>query len=81
MEEFTHKNWSLTRKSQSDINKTIRKAGEDATFDSNVKGLPSEIIEIIGRLKYRYSYGENVLQHSVEVANFSALMAEEIGAM
>ena len=71
---------SLTRKAQSEINKTIRKAGEDATFDSNVKGLPSEIIEIIGRLKYRYSYGENVLQHSVEVANFSALMAEEIGA-
>ena len=58
----------------------LLKAGEDATFDSNVKGLPSEIIEIIGRLKYRYSYGENVLQHSVEVANFSALMAEEIGA-
>ena len=71
---------SLTKKAQSEINKTIKKAGEDATFDSNVKGLPSEIIEIIGRLKYRYSYGENVLQHSVEVANFSALMAEEIGA-
>jgi len=71
---------SITKKAQAEINKTIKKAGEDATFDSNVKGLPSEIIEIIGRLKYRYSYGENVLQHSVEVANFSALMAEEIGA-
>ena len=71
---------SLTKKAQGEIDKTIKKAGEDATFDSNVKGLPSEIIEIIGRLKYRYSYGENVLQHSVEVANFSALMAEEIGA-
>ena len=71
---------SITKKVQAEINKTIKKAGEDATFDSNVKGLPSEIIEIIGRLKYRYSYGENVLQHSVEVANFSALMAEEIGA-
>jgi len=71
---------SLAKKAQGEIDKTIKKAGEDATFDSNVKGLPSEIIEIIGRLKYRYSYGENVLQHSVEVANFSALMAEEIGA-
>ena len=71
---------SLTKKAQGEINKTIKKAGEDATFDSNVKGLPSEIIEIIGRLNYRYSYGENVLQHSIEVANFSALMAEEIGA-
>ena len=71
---------SSTKKVQGEIDKTIKKAGEDATFDSNVKGLPSEIIEIIGRLKYRYSYGENVLQHSVEVANFSALMAEEIGA-
>ena len=71
---------SITKKTQNEIDKTIRKAGEDATFESNVKGLPSEIIEIIGRLKYRYSYGENVLQHSIEVANFSALMAEEIGA-
>ena len=71
---------SITKKVQSEISKTIRKAGENATFESNVKGLPSEIVEIIGRLKYRYSYGENVLQHSVEVANFSALMAEEIGA-
>ena len=71
---------SITRKSQSEIDKTIRKAGEDATFESNIKGLPPELVEIIGRLKFRYSYGENVLQHSVEVANFSALMAEEIGA-
>ena len=71
---------SVTKKSQSDIGKTIRKAGEDATFESNIKGLPPELIEIVGRLKFRYSYGENVLQHSVEVANFSALIAEEIGA-
>ena len=71
---------SITRKSQSEIDKTIRKAGEEATFESNIKGLPPELVEIIGRLKFRYSYGENVLQHSVEVANFSALMAEEIGA-
>ena len=71
---------SVTKKSQSDISKTIRKAGEDATFESNIKGLPPELIEIVGRLKFRYSYGENVLQHSVEVANFSALIAEEIGA-
>ncbi len=71
---------SITRKSQNDISKTIRKAGEDATFESNIKGLPSELIEIVGRLKFRYSYGENVLQHSIEVANFSALIAEEIGA-
>ena len=71
---------SVTKKSQSDIGKTIRKAGEDAIFESNVKGLPPELIEIVGKLKFRYSYGENVLQHSVEVANFSALIAEEIGA-
>ena len=71
---------SVTKKSQSDIGKTIRKAGEDATFESNIKGLPPELIEIVGKLKFRYSYGENVLQHSVEVANFSALIAEEIGA-
>ena len=71
---------SISEKSRKDINKTIRKAGEDATFESNVKGLHPEIVNMMGRLKYRYSYGENVLQHSIEVAHLGALMANEIGA-
>jgi len=71
---------SISEKSRKDINKTIRKAGEDATFESYVKGLHPEIVNMMGRLKYRYSYGENVLQHSIEVAHLGALMANEIGA-
>ncbi len=71
---------SISEKSRKEINKTIRKAGEDATFESYVKGLHPEIVNMMGRLKYRYSYGENVLQHSIEVAHLGALMANEIGA-
>ena len=71
---------ALVEKSKKEVEKTIKKSGEDATFDASVKGLPSDIINLIGRLKYRYSYGENVLQHSIEVAHLAALMASEIGA-
>ncbi len=48
----------------------VKKAGQKAVFDTNIKGLNGEIIELMGRLKYRYSYGENVLQHSIEVGTF-----------
>lgn len=71
---------SIAEKSKKELEKTIRKAGENATFESSVKGLHPEIIYMMGKLKYRYSYGENVLQHSIEVAHLSALMASEIGA-
>ena len=71
---------SIAEKSRRDIDKTIRKAGEDATFESSVKGLHPEVIDMMGRLKYRYSYGENVLQHSIEVAHLGSLIANEIGA-
>ena len=49
-------------------------------MDVDVRGLNSELVSLLGRLRYRYSYGENVLQHSVEVAYLAALMAAEIGA-
>ena len=71
---------TLVEKSKKEIEKTIKKSGENATFEASVKGLPSDIINLVGRLKYRYSYGENVLQHSIEVAHLAALMASEIGA-
>tara|TARA_B110000438_G_C15799260_1_gene644344 strand:- start:824 stop:2353 length:1530 start_codon:yes stop_codon:yes gene_type:complete len=71
---------SLVEKSKKEVDKSIKKSGENATFDASVKGLPPDIINLIGRLKYRYSYGENVLQHSIEVAHLAALMASEIGA-
>lgn len=58
----------------------IQKAGEDAAYEVGIAGLDPKLIQIIGRLKYRTSYGQNVLQHTIEVANLSALLAEQLGA-
>jgi ribonuclease Y len=58
----------------------IKKAGEAAVYEVGVAGLDPKLVQIIGRLKYRTSYGQNILNHSVEVANLSALLAEELGA-
>lgn len=57
----------------------IKKAGEDAAYQTGIAGLDPKLIQILGRLKYRTSYGQNVLQHSMEVAQLSALLAEELG--
>ena len=67
-------------KARSEVNETVRKAGQKATFDANVKGLHPELVKLIGRLKFRYSYGENVLQHSVEVGLVAGILAAQIGA-
>jgi ribonuclease Y len=58
----------------------IKKAGEEAAYRTGIAGLDPKLIQLLGRLKYRTSYGQNVLQHSVEVANLSALLATELGA-
>ncbi len=58
----------------------IKKAGEDAVYEIGVVGLDPKLIQILGRLKYRTSYGQNVLQHSLEVARLSVLLAEQLGA-
>ena len=70
----------MVNRAQVEIEQTIVKAGEQATFDVGISGLDSELIRLLGQLKYRYSYGENVLQHSVEVALLSGMLAAESGA-
>ncbi|MFA5075872.1 MAG: ribonuclease Y [Patescibacteria group bacterium] len=62
------------------IARDIKKAGEDAMYELGVTGLDPKLVQIVGRLKYRTSYGQNVLQHSIEVSHLSALLAEELDA-
>ena len=66
--------------SKSELESSLVEAGEQAAFDCNVQSLDGEIIRTLGRLKFRTSYGQNVLAHSVECARLAAMMAEELGA-
>ena len=70
----------MVLRAQAEIQQTIWKAGEQATFEVGVSGLDSELIRLLGQLKFRYSYGENVLKHSIEVALLSGMLAAEVGA-
>lgn len=66
-------------KAEKEVNATIKEAGEQSTFDVGVHNLHPELIKLLGRLKYRTSYGQNVLKHSEEVAHLASLMAGELG--
>ena len=70
----------MVNRAHTDIEQTIWKAGEQATFDMAVTGLDPELIRYLGQLKYRYSYGENVLKHCIEVGLLAGMLAAEIGA-
>ncbi len=69
----------VVQRTKADLNETILKAGEDAIFELGLSRVNKEIIMMIGKLKYRTSYGQNALQHSLEVAHFAGMMAAELG--
>ncbi len=69
----------MVAKAQKEVNATIKAEGERATFETNIHGLHPEIVKLLGRMKYRTSYGQNVLNHSIEVAHISGLIAAELG--
>lgn len=70
----------VVEKAQREIDKEINRAGEDAAREVGLSGLPREMLRLLGELKFRTSYGQNVLKHSTEMANIAGLIAEEIGA-
>jgi ribonuclease Y len=70
----------VVEKAQKQVQKDVIRAGEDAAREVGIVGIPKEILQLLGELKYRTSYGQNVLKHSVEMAQLAGVLADEIGA-
>ncbi len=70
----------VVEKAQKNVKKEVLRAGEDAAREVGIIGIPREILELLGELKFRTSYGQNVLKHSTEMAHIAGIIAEEVGA-
>jgi ribonuclease Y len=70
----------IVEKAQKQVQKDVIRAGEDAAREVGLVGIPKEILQLMGELKYRTSYGQNVLKHSVEMAQMAGVLADELGA-
>lgn len=70
----------MVEKARKEVEAVIKQAGERAVFEAGIHGIHSELVKLLGRLKFRSSYGQNVLNHSIEVALLSGMLADEVGA-